>query len=133
MAEFDLSSAIKSVVGLIPVSSTTNATLTGPAVDTLGYESVTCILAIGAIASGSVSFTLTECATVGGTYTAVAADDIIGGTAGASAVLSATTTTAQLGYRGKKQFIKMVMAGTYTTTLSAGTVILSNPKRMPVA
>ena len=131
MAEYDFNSLTKSVVGLIPVSSTSNATVTGPVVDTLGYESVTCILSVGAVGSGSVSFSLTECATSGGSYTAVAAADVIGSTTADSAALTLTTTTATLGYRGKKQFIKMVMAGTYTTTLSSGVVLLAMPKRVP--
>lgn len=98
------------VVALAPISVT--ATNTSAAIDLQGYNSSTAYILCGIITGAAVFVpSLTECATTGGTYTAVAAADLVNT---ADAALTAGAVS-KLGYRGNKRFIKVV------NTLSSGT------------
>jgi len=113
-------------VSIVPAAARTTTT-TGTAVDTLGYEEVFIVIATGTITDGTHTFSLTECDTSGGTYTAVAAADIIAGSTGSGANGAVVDTTAAhdnallvFGYRGNTRYLKVVC--TVTGTPSTGGV-----------
>lgn len=134
MASRDLKNNIKIVNGLNIASITTNTT-TVPAVgvDTEGYESVTIEVITGARTDGTVTPLLQECDTLGGVYTAVSDEDLIG--LEVDAALSTANSRARFGYIGTKQYLKPCLVSTGVTTgLTAGaSVILGDPKSAPVA
>jgi len=110
----DMYSSVAVDTAIVPATLT--ATTTSSAIDLQGYDGALVIIASGAI-GGSGNFTpkITECATIGGTYTDVVAADLNGTF---PAALSASTAI-RVGYRGSKQFIKVVL------TLNSGTNILA--------
>ncbi len=105
-------------------------TLTSAAVDLTSFDAAMIVVNAGAIVtSGSVTPSLTECATSGGTYTAVAAGDILGTV---PAVLAANTTY-KFSYIGTKPFIKVVLTFNSGTSVAvAANVIEGRPARHPV-
>ena len=115
---------------IIPAATRTTGTVTGNAVDVAGYESVTICILTGTITDGTGTWTLTECDTVGGSYTAVAAGDYT-----MTPVVIDTTAAHDnagfiFGYIGSKRFIKVVCVLASATTghvISAG-VLLGNPR-----
>ena len=130
MATQDLASSCVFKQSIIPAAARTDGTVTGNAVGVAGYESVTICILTGTVTDGTGTWTLTECDTSGGTYTAVAAADYIG-----TPIVITTTATHdnagfQFGYRGLKPFIKVVcvLAGTTTGQVIAAGVLLSHPR-----
>lgn len=134
--------------GIAPAAARTTGTVTGTAVDSAGFESVTIDICSGTITDGTHTFSLTECATVGGTYTAVVVGDLIKGTQalvddatlkGVGCVLDTTAAHDNagltFGYRGIKQFIKVIAtsAGTTTGGVFSASVRLGHPRHAPVA
>lgn len=135
MATRDLYNDIKTTSILAPIN--TSATVTSSAVDIQGYEGEAIAFAMGLSGdtlNGSNFWTLslTECATVGGSYTAVAATDVIvdGGTLGTTSTYAVNKTgggvnsdsqVVKFGYRGGLRFVKAV--ATKTGTMSVGTPI----------
>lgn len=119
---------------IVPAGNRTNATVTGEYVDLQGYEEVDVVITTGTITDGTHTFSLTECDTSGGSYTAVAAADIIvnasfGGTAANGAVLDTTAThdnaCITFGYIGTKRYIRVVCVTAGSTTggiFSAGVI-----------
>lgn len=136
----DLYSNIKTTQ--LAVAAVATATVTSSAVNMQGYDSLCILFDIGNSGdtlSGSVLWTLslTECDTSGGTYTAVAAADIIG--PGASYVIDAPSEDSlpvKFGYKGNKQFVKGVATatGTHTNGTPIGIIALQGkPGLAPVA
>lgn len=131
MATRDLYNDIKLVTMQAPTAAKTSATTSGT-VDTQGFEKVVIELDIGTTSDTlSVSllwtFKLQECTTVGGTYTDVAATDIIvdGGTLNTSntIVINAPAQASKpykMGYRGGKEFLQVV--ATPTGSISGGLI-----------
>ncbi len=127
MATKDIASNSVFKQSIIPAATRVGST-TGNAVGVAGYESVTICVMTGAATDGTGTWSLTECATSGGTYTAVAAADVIG--------TPLATTSAhpnigcQCGYRGIQPFIKVVctMAGASTGQVYSAGVLLSHPR-----
>ena len=128
----------------VPASKT--ATFTSSPVDLDISNSVTVLYIVGAASSDTLSgsvywtCTLTECATVGGTYTAVAAADIIDGSEPAtnSVVIDADGEcglTYKLGYKGDMRFLRGVMTptGTHTYGHVLGMVAIQGDIRMGAA
>ncbi len=120
------------------------ATHTSDPVDLDEHNAVTVLFAIGtdaALDSGDYwTCSLTECATVGGSYTAVATSDLDDGSASPSnIVVNETTvddgTTYKLAYIGSLRFIKAVMTETSDTGDIATTVnitaVLHDPRMGP--
>jgi hypothetical protein len=123
----DLKSLINVQKSLAPAAVT--ATATGSAVDTAGYESATVVLDVGTITDGTHTPKLTECATTGGSYTDVAAADLLG-----SFAALATGVTQKVGYIGSKQFLKVVVtvAGSPATGgVYGGLIVLSHARHNP--
>lgn len=112
---------------LAPVVRT--ATTTSSACGLAGYEGAMFSVLFGVSAdtlSASVTWDckLTECATSGGSYTDVAAADVIGHTSnafGAIDDMSEDAAVYSLGYKGTKAYVKVVV--TATGSHSSGTPI----------
>lgn len=107
------------------------ATTTSAAIDLQGYQAATAIISTGAVAgSGNITPSFTECATSGGTYTAVAATDLLGSF---TSPLVASSVY-KVGYRGNKRYIKVVLTLNSGTSVVTGVaVILAEPANSPVA
>lgn len=107
-------------------------------VDLAGYEGAVVLVTVGVIATGTTpvyTFGVRECATIGGSYTVVAAADLIGSV---PVFLPADANTVQtIGYIGSKQFIRIdleTVGGTPGTGgLFTGVVILGSPRHAPAA
>lgn len=108
-----------------------SATNTSAAMDLLGFESAAIVINTGAIVSlGDFTAKLTECDTSGGTYTDVAAADLIG-TFPASL---AADSVVKVGYIGSKRFLKSVITKNSGTSIAAGAVLVKgNAADLPVA
>lgn len=128
-------------VSIVPAAARTTTT-TGDAVDLGAHNGCVVWVATGTVTDGSYAVSLTECATVGGSYTAVAAADIIPGSTGSGANGAVFDTTAAhdqamffFGYRGVMEFIKVVVtaSGSPSTgaVYAAGVVGYLSP-HMPV-
>jgi hypothetical protein len=107
------------------------ATNTSAAIDLAGFDGATVVINGGAIV-GAGNFTpkLTECATSGGTYTDVAAADLIG----TFPAVLLTNTVVKVGYKGSKQFLKTVLTLNSGTSLAASVEVIKGwPKSSPAA
>lgn len=125
----DLVSNIGVVSAVAPAVIT--ATNTSAAIDLQGFDSAAVVINTGAIV-GSGNFTpkLTECDTSGGTYTDVAAADLLGAFPSALAAAS----THKVGYVGRRRFLKTVLTLNSGTSIAASVVVVKgNPASSPVA
>lgn len=140
MTTRDLVSDIKVTQAFVNANRT--ATTTSDAIDTQGFGSAAVVFDIGNSAdtlSGTVFWTLslTECDTSGGTYTAVAAADIVSGVA--TYVIDAPaedSIAVKVGYIGTKRYIKGVATatGTHTNGTPIGIIsVLGHASFAPVA
>lgn len=123
------------------------ADVTSAALDLAGFNSAEFALTIGVggitfDATNKVEFKLTECDTAGGTFTAVAADDVLGATVAAGGIVKslvsahATLEVFKFGYRGYKRFLKLTadFSGTHGTGTAISCVLVKgNPNVAPVA
>jgi hypothetical protein len=107
-------------------------------VDLAGYEGAVVEVTAGVIATGTTplyTFGVRECDTIGGSYTVVAAADLVGSaiTFGPSDAHKVKT----IGYIGSKQFIRVdleTVGGTPSTGgVFTGNVILGLPRHAPAA
>jgi hypothetical protein len=107
-------------------------------VDLAGYEGAVVCVTAGVIATGTspvYTIGVRECDTIGGSYTVVAAADLIGS---AIVFLPADASTVKtIGYIGSKQFIRIdleTVGGTPGTgAMLTGNVILSLARHNPAA
>lgn len=103
------------------------------ALDRRGFETVEFIYSSGA--SASVADTITpviyEGDTTDGSFTSVAAADLLG----TEAALTLTAAkTGKVGYNGNKRYLKIRLYGTGTATaVVAATAVLGTPARLAVA
>jgi hypothetical protein len=132
----DLYSNIKVIHAITPQAVGTTGIAGGKlssVLDRQGYESVAFAYSSGA--SASVADTITpvvyECATTGGSFTSVAADDLNG----TEAALTLTAAkSGRVGYRGNKRYLKIRLYGTGTATAIVSAVMVAgNPEQGPVA
>ena len=134
MASVDLKTNISSSVALNSATISSDTTTVGNVIDTAGYESVTFLASLGTVTDGTYTPYITECATTGGSYTAVADADLIG--TEAAAALTASNTSSEIGYVGKLQFVKFSFVSTSTSSGSTGCsalAVLGSPRHAPVA
>jgi hypothetical protein len=109
-----------------------SASVSGEAVDLMGYESAVAIVNSGAIASsGNFTAKLQESdTTTDGDFDDVAASDMVGSFA---AVMTANNVE-KVGYIGDKQYIRVVLTRNSGTSIAAGAVVvLGHPHQRPVA
>lgn len=124
----DLANNIAVVQAVAP--AVLSATNTSSAIDLNGFESATVVINTGAIvSSGDFTAKLTECETSGGTYTDVAAADLIGEF---PASLEADSVV-KVGYTGNMRYLKTVITKNGGTSIAAGAVIIKgNAHERPV-
>lgn len=140
----DLHSDIHQTRAISPVAlGTTGTGKTSVYIDRQGYDSLEFILGVGTVTATNATVTpkLTECATTGGSFTTVAAADLLGTIADATIGAAATRTSGvsknvskKIGYRGGKRYVKISLIN----TVSAGIIghadaILGHPVLSPVA
>lgn len=135
MANFDILSTAKPEQGFAPVTVTDNtATETGE-IDMQGYEGLMFIINIGTLADADATFTVavTESDTSGGSFTAVADAFLIETEADASFTFDDDDTTREIGYVGKKRYVKLsVTPANNTGNATYGCVaIKGRPLRSP--
>lgn len=105
----DLKSNFKATTMLAPALRTSH---TSAAIDTLGFDSLALLVTIGACTNGGFTFKLTECDTVGGSYTDVAAVDQVGTLPAVTLdespnAYSRAGSTIGVSYVGNKRFVKV--------------------------
>jgi hypothetical protein len=103
------------------------------AIDRRGFDTAEFIYSSGA--SATVADTITpvvyECDTVSGSYTSVAAADLLGSE---TALTLTAAKTGKVGYIGNKRFLKIRLYGTGTATaVVAATAVLGKPAIAPQA
>jgi len=125
----DLAHNIAAIQAVAP--AVLSATNTSAAMDLLGFESAALVINTGAIVSaGDFTPKLTECDTSGGTYTDVAAADLIG----TFPVILVATSVVKVGYVGSKRFLKSVITKNGGTSIAASAVLVKgNAHDLPVA
>jgi len=107
-----------------------------------GYESASFFVAFGADATPPDAPTnywhckLTECATVAGSYTDVAAGDIIGHTANTFGLVNSATDDEKvygLGYKGRMPFVKVeLIEEGAVSSIACVFAVLGHPADAPV-
>jgi hypothetical protein len=132
----DIKNDIKVVPSLYSLLKTV-AVVGDVGVDRAGFEGATVEVTAGVIATGTTpvyTFGVRECATLGGSYTVVAAADLIG-----SAIVftpADANKVKTIGYIGSKQFIRVdleTVGGTAGTGgVFTGNVILGLARHNPV-
>lgn len=129
MSAYDLVNNIK-VVNAVNSAAVTGDSSESAAIDTAGFESVTVIAQMAAFTSGAGKIQISESETSGGSFTAVADEDLIN----APESMAAAGAVSKVGYRGHKQFIKVKIAKDSAISATVGAVvILGNARHKAVA
>jgi hypothetical protein len=139
MASADLMNNIHPVVALAPVVVTDGTLQTTAAIDTLGYESVTFIIALGTLADADATWevilhegdTSTQSA-----HTAAADIDIIGTEALAGFTFAADGACRKIGYRGSKRYVSLEIDDVVANSGNAPMCVialLGRPRTAPTA
>ena len=131
MSNNDLMNNIDVKRVISPVSVADNTAQVGQVIDGQGYGSVTYLIATGSIADADATFTvlLEECDTSGGTYTAVADDDLLGTEALAGFQFDDDNECRKLGYKGIKRYTRLTItpANNASAALVAAVAVLGSP------
>jgi hypothetical protein len=140
----DLYNNINIIRALSPAAGGTTGTgrTSGP-LDRRGYESAVFSIHYGAITAtaATVTPTILEGDTTGGSFTSVADDDLEG-TESAAAIAAGTprasgtnmNVTKRIGYKGVKRYLKIKIVPTATAASPVGAdLILGHPNQAPVA
>ena len=143
MATRDLFHSITELPSLLPQVHGGNTTLTGSAVDTFGYESVTLSVEVATRTDGTFTFKVQDCDTSGGSYADIDPTCYMAGAApsGITAAgitlfglkdcsAASPTTPGQL-----RRFLKVVETATSVTTGATvrGSIILGHPHHRSAA
>lgn len=139
MASRDLINSLTLVPSIPPILATASTTAAAVAIDTAEYESLMVVFDVGVIDTAcTVALSLVECATLSGSYTAVAVGDLIVplGTSASNQANPATLVLANsngnpvaIGYRGALRYVKpqITLAGTVGTGAAVGAIgVLGN-------
>lgn len=142
MAKKEITTSLAQSMAINAQTISTDTTTTGSAIDLADYDAgVNIIFFSGTVTDGAYTPYITECDTSGGTYTAVADDDLVAQDPSSStapeaqAVLSASNSTSKIGYVGSKQFIKVayVSASTSSGATSMGAIAVKAGNVLPVS
>lgn len=126
----------------VAVNAVASADVVSSAIDTQGFDALEVVFDVGNSGdtlSGTLYWTLklTECDTSNGTFTDVAAADLLNGVATVVIDAPAEDSAAfKFGYRGNKRFVKGVATktGTHTNGTPIGIIaIQGHPQIAPVA
>jgi hypothetical protein len=100
---------------------------TSAALDVQGYDTAHFGIAIGTTIGSAVAYKITECDTSGGSYTDVAAAQMVG-----AGLTAAANSTIRVAYVGTKRYIKCVVTPTGATDITI-TAHRGMPSTMPPA
>lgn len=116
------------VVVSIAQGALKTTTTTGAAVDLANVQENLFVFLPGAITDGTHTPKLTECDTSGGTYTDVAAADMVG-----TLSALAANTVQKVSYIGSKRYVKMVstVAGSPSTGGYYGGYAITKSRKQP--
>jgi hypothetical protein len=117
----------------IGVAAKTTATVNGTAIDLAPYDGAAVLFHVGTWTDGTHTLTVEESDASGSGFATVAAADLIGTLANVTANGS-PNTIQEVGYIGKKRYIRpvIVSAGTTTGAVLGATVLTGFPRKMPV-
>ena len=121
---------LKSEIGLCPIIDPVayTATATSDLVDLKGYESCTVVVNVGAgtfNGTDKITITLEESdSTATGTFTTVAAANLIGSWAVVNGTAATANSVQKVGYRGSKRYVRAVLteAGTVSTVVAVNAI-----------
>lgn len=137
MSNNDLMNNITPKRVISPVSVADTTAQVGTVVDSLGYNSVTYVIATGSIADADATFTvlLEESDSSGSGYTAVADDDMIGTEVLAAFQFDDDNECRKLGYKGIKRYTRMTITpvANASAAVICAVAILGNPHVAPTA
>lgn len=132
----DMHNNVKVVHAITPQAAGTTGAANGRLsgiLDRKGYGSVEFIYSSGT--SATVADTITpvilEADATGDSFTSVAADDLLGTEA---AITLSAAASKQVGYRGRKRYLKIRLYGIGTATaIISASMLLGHPSRAPVS
>lgn len=122
MSTKDLHNITFGLVALAPKAITTNTTTVGLEIDRKGYSAIEFFFATGVVTDGDYALAITECATSGGSFTAVAATDLLG-TSPAYTADTDDAKIARVGYIGSMRYVKASVVSTNVTSGALITVL----------
>ncbi len=133
--ERDLHSNIDDRMALDPAAISTNTTTVGNIIDSLDFESLEFIVAMGTITDGAYALLLEEGDDAAlADAAAVPADETLGALTGF--VAADDDSTKRVGSIGKKRYQRLSIVSTGVTTgvnMASAIAVLGNPKTAPVA
>ena len=133
--ERDLHSNVDDRVALNAAVINSNTTTVGNIIDSLGYESLEYIVAVGTLVDGAYALLLEEGDDAAlADAAAVPADETLGALTGFA--LTDDNTTKRVGSIGKKRYQRLSIVTTGVTTGAdhvTGIAVLGHPKTAPVA
>lgn len=137
MASKDQSNNLHPVIAIAPVVATDGTALVSGAIDTLGYESVTFVIATGTLADADATWTPVvkdgDTATQG-EHAAVADAYLIGTEAAAGFTFADDGECRKIGYTGNKRYVSIEIDDVTANSGSAPmcvVAILGNPRTAP--
>jgi hypothetical protein len=133
----EMESNIKAQVALAPQAITSDATTNGEWIDTAGYDSLTFLLATGALTDGDYTPVIEEADAADYSDAAAVADAGLTKTE-ASAAFTADgddKATSKIGYIGSKRYVRLSVVSTGTTSgaLIGALAVLGHPSHAPIA
>lgn len=137
MASKDQTNNLHPVIAIAPIVATDGTALVSGAIDTLGYESVTFVIATGTLADADATWTPVvkdgDTATQGA-HTAVADAYLIGTEAAAGFTFADDGECRKIGYTGNKRYVSIEIDDVTANSGSAPmcvVAILGNPRTAP--
>jgi hypothetical protein len=134
----DLFNNINPKFGVLATTTSDNTAQVSAVVDTLGYESVTYVIAAGILADADATFAVTvdegNQANLSDA-SAVASTDLLGTTALASFTFANDNQCFKIGYVGNKRYVRVTVTPTNNTGSApiAGVWIMGQPALKPTA
>lgn len=132
--ENDLHNNVDDRMALNPAAIGSSTTTVGNIIDTLDYESLEFVVAMGTITDGAYALVLEEGDDAGlSDAAAVSSDETLGALTGF--VATDDNTTKRVGSIGKKRYQRLSLVSTGVTTgvnMASAVAILGNPKSAPV-
>lgn len=109
----------------------TDTTTAGIVIDTKGFQSGAMCLRVSAYTDGTYTLSVTECATSGGSYTAIPASRIVG----TATALNSANEHDKLGFIANQRYVKasIVSASTSSGAVLSASCLLGDPDQGPVA
>lgn len=134
----DMLNLVHPVRAISPVSVADNTAQVSAIVDRQGYESLTFLILIGAIADVDATFTVSlehGSASNLSDAAAVPASDLLGTTALAGFQFDDDNETRKIGYRGIKRYVRMTITpvNNASAALISAIALLGNPALVPTA